>query len=686
MKKYLLTLLIAMSACLPTFGQTSTKGLVTVGTGASSGASSGNFNLDQFDDFGKMMKVASHYARHVHLLSGTYTVTAPFVDGTSNLYISGEPGAQLVVANTQSVSLFNLSGDRVLLEGLNISIPTYTASQNTIRFAGKYNTMKNSFINMTATNGDTSTPMGLMLFDNALEPHMDGNTILPNKALQVLTWSYGNGGTFNNNTIRNESLTGFGGVGENLAGETRLGWRVINGVGCQNVQCAWNRIWGLGALTTNEIPAVIMFRRQHTGIDGTLDGPSHDQTGTLQGQIDISHNQINGVAANVFVHLRGVIEFHVDDNIFGSSLDVMDGSTEAAVLLDNETSTDGVSVETGICGSGTVNDNTFNNCAKVNSQASDIKFWRTKKVMAQGNICHISSSTQAFLVNVDKSSTLSIWGNYFDGDQKYSKWGVAFESPGLTYFIRCISIRNNFGEGLRFGICPGRNSINGLAYPAGTTYDDGSMVWGANTSFLGNEVCIVSDAARTAAALTYPPDASPNFETLVDCSASFALVNQNAVAIADKLQRMCSGAYPWNNPLETVAISGATANGSIETVSTLQGCEDNILELANAINTVIGAVYVSGTLTPTTPEIQRLRFMTTITTANATANLGGEANADAYGKLTDSITGTTQAVLPQITDNTSANNAFQTLLDAFNNVVTNLSMNSNMVAPTTANQ
>lgn len=651
-----------------------TSGVATIGDGQTS---SGIFNANATGISGDMVKLfntAVHHASHLHFLRGTYTFAHPIVSGRSNIEISADPGAKFVVDNDDATGLFDLSGSNTVLRDLYVSVDGWTNDQEVIKLSGAWQKIEGCTFEVTTAGGNTTTPMDLVEFSNALEPEMRRCTVLPNIGTRVLDWDHGHGGVFENNVVRNTTKTGFGGQGESLTAETRACWQVVRAIGAQNISIRQNRVWALGTVTTGELTDVFYLQRDHDGINDDLDVSSG--VGTLDGQVHFEGNQIGAVASGCFLRMRGVLEYVVQGNLFGSSLATMNAAGEAAIVLDTEGATS--SGEIGITGSGTITGNVFNNCAVAASAASMIYHKRAKKDLIQGNIFHLTNSTQAVMYNVDDSSTTGIQGNYFDGDEANSRWGVAIESPGTSYTVRCLSIRNNLGEGLLAGLCPQRIGDDLTQFGTGTTYDDGSLMFGsAGTIFPGIPIVPVDAAARTAAALTYPPTGSPTFETVPDCSGSYANINKAVVVLADKLQRMSSGIGSFQTPL-TISITGNDTSTPtvLEACTTLQTEENAIYDLATLMNSAIGQAL--------SPRARRVRVMSTIVAGIGAADIGGVSTADGFASFTDSSGGTPVASIPQVTNDATAASAIKLIATGLADYLQNMTVTSNLVAPTTA--
>lgn len=645
-------------------------GVATIGDGE---VSTGIYNTNSTSFAGdprKALDVAVHQASKIRFLRGTYAFAHPWKSGRSDLQIEADPGAVFSVDGDDAVGLFDLAGDRVTLSRLRVKVDGWTNSQSVVKLSGKFQRIEDSNFEVVTTGGNTSTPMNLVEWSDAVEPAVVRTTFLPGIGARVLDIDHGNGGTFDDNVVRNETVTGVGGSGEALTSETRACYQIVRSIGGQQLSVRRNKVWGLGTVSTGELPVAFYFQRDHDGIDDDQGSP-----GTQQGGISFEYNSINNVAAARYLEFRGIIEFSISNNFFGPSLAAMNAAGDAAIVLDTETAT--ATGETGITGSGVIQGNVFNNCCVAGSSANNLYQRRAKKMGVFGNVFHLANCVNPVLIDVDASSTTLYQGNYFDGDEANTREAIAFESGGGTYTVRCISIRNNMAEGLIGAICPGRAAADLTPYGTGTTYDDGGILFGSSGAiFPGRQMVLVDSAARTAAALTYPPTGSPTFQTIPNIT-TYADINKACVVIADQLERMRSGAGPFVTQL-TNSITGADGASPtvLGAVDSIQHAEDALNDLVTAMNSALGqSLSIRG---------RRIRYMATITADVAAADIGGVTTSDAFSVLTDSTGGAPVASLPQVTDDASAASAISLLATGFDQYIRNLAFTTNLVAPTTA--
>lgn len=179
------------------------------------GVTIGPYNCD-YNGTDQTPIVQALAAGHKHLDivgPGTFTFTAPVTSSLDDITISSRSGVTLVPVASGSVGLFDFTGNNIELRGLNISVPTFVASQNVIRLTGRnLRILDNTWdcTDSTATgftagvgpsfghgvaflvSGNTDSglatfnPMQMLGMYNASAKFVSGNTWYPNKGVTCL--------------------------------------------------------------------------------------------------------------------------------------------------------------------------------------------------------------------------------------------------------------------------------------------------------------------------------------------------------------------------------------------------------------------------------------------------------------------------------------------------------------------
>lgn len=422
--KRLFACFLVLALAFTANAQQTTKGYVTIGTGAGSGPSSGMYNLDAFDDFGKCLKTASHFGREVHFLAGTYDIDAPFVDGTSNLLITAEPGAVFNIANTAAVGAFDLSGGYVTIDGLHFTVGTFTNSQIVIRLTGTFQTVRNCDFLVSTASGNTSTPMTMVQASGALDPTIDKNSFLPNKGVRCVYLLEGHGGWITYNLFRNTSTSGIAGTGEppSASVSSRKCFEVVRIEGGQWFQVTDNWVWGLGD-STDPVSKIFYYNRLGT------------PTSSEEGHFTISRNRVEEVyATKAAIQVQGGRWFNIDNNRIGWLRDSLEDVGEAAIYVSATESSPGTEDGADIATSGSISGNELHNTCKSHnppigggndSLSSAIYIGYAKNLNISDNVCTLMYSYASIVFDGQKCDQISCTNNLIHSNDITQEYGFA---------------------------------------------------------------------------------------------------------------------------------------------------------------------------------------------------------------------------------------------------------------------
>lgn len=432
-----------------------TAGIATIGDSDSSDGdnSSGIFNVAKNVSPASVMQQAIEHANTLHFLKGTYTFTAPWSSGRSNVRIEADPGATFVLANTSAVGLFDLSGDYVSVQNIKVSVPTWTNSQTVMKFSGKFPRIEYSVADVTASSGNTdATPMTLFEFSSCLQPWFCFNVVHPAKGVRVSKAMNCDGGNFCFNQIRNKVAVGIGATGE-LPGtdtEYRLMYRGLEFQGGGWFYCDDNRVYDIGTTGAgNQCDKVIYYNQQTT--------PS----GTENGHFSICRNKIEAVApVRSFIHIAGGAWFICDGNECGYAKDVCTALGTADIVLTSRITDDATTEDTNASyatTNGTVRNNQLHRFTGGHvppvgggddSFGANLYMSRTKNVAVIGNICTLIYGYSAFLIDSTTCTDLAFFENFFVSNDITAEYGIAFiGTAGGNY-----SFRGNFGRNIGSGV------------------------------------------------------------------------------------------------------------------------------------------------------------------------------------------------------------------------------------------
>ncbi len=607
----------------------------------------------------------------VEILPGNYSVDGALTLANTPVEIRLASGANLTIGHSGATGLATLSASNCSIVGRGkITVDTWVNDQVAIRATSSYPRLESFRMDFAMASGETtSNPMVAIKLDTTLEPRITNVEINPDKGVRALHWLYGHGGVVKGLKVRNTSTIGYGGS-ENAV-PRRGCWEAVRALGIQFATFEDCLTWGLGTASTDELNESWIIGRDS-------DQPGTDPLvpdGAFQGSITIKHCTWGFIACPTQLKLRGVLDWFVDTCEFNSSAGVIDAAGEGALFLDTET---GASTgETGICGVGQVKGCIFEGCAL--SAASAIQAKRCKKVIFAGNNFHGGTCAKFVNVNIDDSSTLMFRDNYFDGDEANTQWGIGFDSPSLLFLPRLISIRDNAGDGLLYGVCPGRISVTYATgasnWANGTQYDDGSINnFVSPVSNHGNPPIIVLPAS----VLTLPADLD-TIAAIPGSGSDFTAANKALHCLAAHVNRMSSmnefamGLSALSNNLITDS-SGGTADGSIVDITDMATLRDDIAELAAAINAFQNPQKTVSL------ETTRRRYLTTMVDGQGASNAFAALNISAVSGSANSL----GVVAADATSVASAKAFFATIAQAFNENVRHVSASSNVSWDTSA--
>lgn len=620
----------------------------TVGTG---GTSTGQFNVsDYYSSASACISDALSQSVGVVLLAGIYDLTTPLIfNGAGRVLVLG-PGAVLRNCSSGSTGFAAISGERnsIHCDGGKLQVSNWVNSQKVINITSGGNLFKSRdlFVDVTTTAGNNSTPMDILSATGVVDPNIKDFVCSPNTGIRPVNMTSLSGLTLRGTRIRTIA-TAFA--------SPRACYEAIRITGCRWPHIIDTEILGLGTLSTAEMNEVIVVKG-----DPNATVSQGDFTGLVLDDFTIEQ-----CASPKLISLLGVVGFGVTDGRLSNPLGAIATRGEAALFIDSEDGHTSVgNSEANICGAGKIADVTFESAAVSTGNALYLR--NGKKIDI--NDCHIhmpSGGAQSlFLFNTKEARSIKVRDTRFDGDPSITNWGVALEcvnvesgdAPIVPMTIQDVSIRDNEGTGLRYGVCPSREPFfSGATLAAGSTYDDGSLY--VTTSYGSAQAQPLTDSTGVTAPTLGTVMNVPTVSTIVGTASGSA--NFAASIVAAVINHITQGAGNFNITLTHNGGSPA-GDGTIDAVdgtaatfnAAIQEIEKKLNEFVTSATTVAGNILL------------RKAFV------------NGAHTAGAIQKLIDNSTGVASAagIVGPISDATSSKNAIATMAQAVGINTTTLGM------------
>lgn len=614
----------------------STAGYATVGNGSTS---RGNFDLSRYgSQIGCIMDALSQ-SPGIVLGAGTWQPEGPItMTGTGRVLGLGA-GAVLRNCASGSVGIASISGqrNRIVDFGGKIEVSNWVNGQSLFSFTSGANfcAMKDLFVDVTTTAGNTSTPMNMVDGTSGINLTVDGFTCLPNTGVRVFNFTTMNSVKMSRISVRTDSAT----FGVNQ----RACYEVLRSTGCRYLSLTDFEVLALGTLTTAELNRVIVVQG-----NPNLTAAQGDYVA-----LRVRGLTVESVAAPQFLSILGAIGYNVSDFRLANALGAIAVNGEAAIFIDSEDGNTSVGVsEANICGVARITDGTFESCAV--GTGNPIYMKNGKKIDVASCEFHLPTGGPRahILLNSREVRSSSVTDCRFDGDNTNTLYGVELEckhgTTGATVTppsFADVSIRNNRGSGLLYGVCPARDPyFAGSTFADGSTYDDGSIFAGASYGTSARQPLTDATGASTAGIIDVPT------VTTLNGTASGS-ANYAASIVVSAINRAAQSAGTFNFNLKHNSGSPA-GDGTIDAVSTPSAAEFNaaIQEIEKVYNTWIDA-----------PKTQAGRITLMKTMVN------GAHTAGAIQKLIDNSGGSASAtgtVGPISSSGTSAKDAIATMAQA----------------------
>lgn len=302
------------------------SGFATVGTGTTS---RGTFNLSNFGSVSACIQEALSQSPGVVLLAGDWQLDQAITMPGEGRALTLGPGCVLRNAVSGAAGVLSVTGARcqIIGKGGKIVVSNWVNSQAVVSVAsgGNWFVAKDLFVDVTASGGNTTTPMTVLSVVGVLEPRIENNVILPNKGVRAIHLSEGHGGRIVGNRIRNDSLLGIGSAASEppqIAVPSRKCFEAIRVDGGQWFTVKENLLWGLGD-STDPLMEGIIYNWQTT------------PTVSEEGHFTLRENQIEEcyMGSGRAIALMGARWFNCDQNKIGWLRDSLTSLGHAAIYV-----------------------------------------------------------------------------------------------------------------------------------------------------------------------------------------------------------------------------------------------------------------------------------------------------------------------------------------------------------------